>query len=97
MTEIKPSEWEVVSTKKTVSYSFGYLIAYHLGVFFSTFVFYYYEVVIGLPVVLIGLAFIFYAIWNMFNDPFIGYLTDKPLKWTKKWGMRTPWIIMGIF
>ena len=97
MTEIKPSEWEVVATKKTVSYSFGFLIAYHLGVFFSTFVFYYYEVVIGLPVVLIGLAFIIYAIWNMFNDPFIGYLTDKPMKWTKKWGMRTPWIIMGIF
>ncbi|MFX1337862.1 MAG: MFS transporter [Promethearchaeota archaeon] len=97
MTELKVSEWDVVSSKKTISYSVGFFIPYYLGVFFSTFVFYYYEVVIGLPILLIALAFIIYAIWNMLNDPLIGYLTDKPMRWTKRWGMRTPWIIIGLF
>ena len=32
----------------------------------------------------------------MVNDPLLGYLTDKPLKWTRKWGRRFPWIAIGI-
>jgi GPH family glycoside/pentoside/hexuronide:cation symporter len=32
----------------------------------------------------------------MFNDPLVGYLTDRPFKWTKKWGMRFPWILIGV-
>jgi Na+/melibiose symporter-like transporter len=30
----------------------------------------------------------------MINDPLLGYLTDKPMKWTKKWGLRAPWIVI---
>ncbi|TFF89669.1 MAG: hypothetical protein EU548_06945 [Promethearchaeota archaeon] len=25
-----------------------------------------------------------------------GFLTDKPMRWSKKYGLRTPWIISGI-
>jgi GPH family glycoside/pentoside/hexuronide:cation symporter len=32
----------------------------------------------------------------MINDPLLGYLTDRPFKWTKKYGMRFPWIVVGV-
>jgi len=93
--EIDFSEWEQASPKKMMSYSLGFLISTHLGGFLTAFVFYYYEVEVGLPVLLLGLAFIIFTLWNMVNDPLIGYLTDRPFRWTKKWGMRFPWILIG--
>jgi GPH family glycoside/pentoside/hexuronide:cation symporter len=33
----------------------------------------------------------------MINDPYLGYLTDRPMKWTNKWGWRFPWIVISIF
>jgi len=55
---------------------------------------YFFRVVIGLSAELILTSMIIFAIWNMINDPLLGYLTDKPLKWTKKWGLRAPWIVL---
>ncbi|MFX1337802.1 MAG: MFS transporter [Promethearchaeota archaeon] len=91
--EIHLSEWELVSNKKMFSYSLGFLISNSFAI---NLLFYYFEVEIGLPVILLGIAFVIFAIWNMFNDPLVGYLTDRPFKWTKKWGMRFPWILIGI-
>ncbi len=71
------SEWEQVATKKMLSYSFGRTIASWMGSALAIFVFYYYEVEVGLPVVYLGFAFIIFAIWNMVNDPLLGYLTDN--------------------
>jgi GPH family glycoside/pentoside/hexuronide:cation symporter len=31
----------------------------------------------------------------MVNDPFIGYLTNRPFKFTKKIGRRFPWLLLG--
>lgn len=93
--EIDLSRWEQVSTKKMLSYSLGFLISGSVGSA-SAIVFYYFEVEIGLPVALLGIALIIFAIWNMINDPLVGYLTDRPFKWTKKWGMRFPWILIGV-
>ena len=31
----------------------------------------------------------------MVNDPFIGYLTNRPFKFTKKYGRRFPWLLIG--
>jgi len=72
--EIDLSEWKLVSTKKMLSYSLGYVIS---GSFGTGILFYYFEVEIGLPVALLGIAFIIFAIWNMVNDPLAGYLTDR--------------------
>ena len=58
-------------------------------------VFFFYEQVIGMPSELALLAFVLYSVWNAFNDPLIGYLTDRPFKFTKKWGRRFPWIIIS--
>ena len=94
---IETSEWEIASTNKMISYGFGYLIINYLLTAYASIVFYFYEVEMGMPVVLVGLAFIIFAIWNMVNDPLLGYLTDKPLKWTRKWGLRAPWIVISSF
>jgi len=91
------SEWEIAPTSKMLSYAFGYLIINFLLMGGFSLLFYYYEVEIGLPVVMLGLAFVIFAIWNMINDPLLGYLTDKPLRWTKKWGLRAPWVVISAF
>ena len=36
-----------------------------------------------------------YMIWNMFNDPLEGYLIDKPMKLTRKFGKRAPYVFLG--
>ena len=51
---------------------------------------FFYEVEIGLPIFLYSLAFGIYTIWDAINDPFIGYLSDRPDRMWKKWGKRFP-------
>jgi GPH family glycoside/pentoside/hexuronide:cation symporter len=79
------------------SFGCGYLIISYLIGAYASAVFYFYEVEVGLPVLLVGLSFVIFAIWNMVNDPLLGYLTERPTRWTRKWGFRTPWIILTIF
>ena len=86
---------DIVSKKKMASYSMGPFMEYFTISSFQLLIFYYYEVELGLATFLVGLSFVIYALWNMINDPLIGYLTDKPMRWSKKYGMRTPWIIIG--
>jgi len=88
-------EWEIASTGKMISYAFGYVIINYFLYYGLAPLFYFYEVEIGLNVVLIGIAFVIFAIWNMINDPLIGYFTDKPRKWSRKWGVRRPWIMLA--
>ncbi len=86
------SSWDIASSKKMISYAFGYIVInFLIGAGFSL-VYYYYTVELGLPVLLLGLAYVIFAIWNMVNDPLLGYITDKPRKWTKRWGLRAPWV-----
>lgn len=91
------SEWELAPTRKMISYGCGYLVVNYLLGAYTRLVFYYYEVEIGLPVLYVGLAFVIYAVWNMVNDPLLGYFTDKPRKWTKKYGLRAPWVVISSF
>jgi len=95
--ENKQSERIETSSKKMASWAFGDIIGYYLSTAYVSFIFFFYEVEIGLSVLLIGLALIIFAIWNAVNDPLVGYLTDKPFKWTKKRGYRYPWIMIGVF
>jgi len=88
------SEWEIASTKKMAGYGFGYIIVNYLLLYGLASMDYFYRVVIGISAELILLSMIIFALWNMINDPLLGYLTDKPMKWTKKWGLRAPWIVL---
>ncbi len=77
------------------SYGFGKYIVEFLNMAFGTFAYFFYESEIGLESWIVGLGFIIFALWNMFNDPLLGYLTNRPFKFTKKWGRRFPWVIIG--
>ena len=56
----------------------------------------YYETVIGLDVWLIFLATTIFMFYDAFNDPLIGFLVDRNMKFTRKWGRRFPWLAVGI-
>ena len=91
------TEWEDerVSIRKSSSYAMIWFLDYIAIVGMGTLIFHYYEVEIGLATFYVGLALIIFALWNMINDPLIGFLTDKPTRWSKKYGLRMPWIILG--
>ncbi|MHA2073398.1 MAG: MFS transporter [Candidatus Hodarchaeales archaeon] len=54
---------------------------------------FFYETLIGLDIGMMFLASIVYTIWDMFNDPFIGHLSDRNNRFTRRYGKRFPWII----
>ena len=87
---------EIVHSKKSMaSYGFGKFVNEFLNMAFGAFVFFYYEAEIGLSVWLAAFGYIIFAIWNAVNDPLIGYLVDRPFNFTKKWGRRFPWVLIG--
>ncbi|MHA2245841.1 MAG: MFS transporter [Candidatus Hodarchaeales archaeon] len=53
---------------------------------------FFYESLIGLDIGMMFLASIVYTVWDMFNDPFIGHLSDRNNRFTRRWGKRFPWI-----
>ncbi|TFG06414.1 MAG: MFS transporter [Promethearchaeota archaeon] len=60
----------------------------------SIFIFFFYEAELGLYSILAGVGIAIYAIYDAFNDPLVGYVTDRVFKFTKKWGRRFPFIII---
>jgi GPH family glycoside/pentoside/hexuronide:cation symporter len=63
---------------------------------YSIFLFFYYEVVLGLNPWLIFLALSIWTVYDAINDPFIGFLVDRNTRLTRRWGRRFPWIVIGI-
>ncbi|TXT63839.1 MAG: putative Na+/melibiose symporter-like transporter [Promethearchaeota archaeon] len=62
---------------------------------FGVRVFHFYETVVLLNPLLLLIAYVLYAGYNMVNDPIVGYYADKPKKFWQKYGKRTPWIVFG--
>ncbi|MHA1659954.1 MAG: MFS transporter [Promethearchaeota archaeon] len=64
---------------------------------FSTHFFWYYETEVLLPVIFVGIANVLFLLWDAFNDPLVGFISDRPNRLTKKYGRRFPFIaIFGI-
>jgi len=97
VTEIK--EKEVYQHSKFIMASYGSreLFGQWVGAAFGFTVFFFYEAVIGLNVVLAAVAFVIYNIWNAINDPLTGYMMEHfHFPWEKKAGYRRmPFIIGG--
>lgn len=89
------TSWEIASTGKMVAIGFGYVVVNALVSL--SLMYYFYTVEIGLPITYMIIAMVLFGIWNMINDPLLGYLTDRPFKWTKKYGLRAPWIVITAF
>lgn len=87
---------EITHSKANMfSYGCGSLSREFLLIAFNTLVFFYYEVEIGLNVWYVGMGLIIFVLYNAINDPLVGYLTNRPFKFTKRLGRRFPWILLG--
>ncbi|MBY9021254.1 MAG: MFS transporter, partial [Candidatus Lokiarchaeota archaeon] len=56
----------------------------------------YYETVLGLNAWLVFVAMSIFLVYNGINDPIFGFLIDRNLRFTRKWGRRFPWIVIAI-
>lgn len=84
---------EKFSTKKMFAFGVGQFSDAIALQMFTIYIFTFYYAVVGINVNLITLGFILWSIWNAFNDPLLGALSDR----TKtRWGRRTPYIMAGI-
>jgi GPH family glycoside/pentoside/hexuronide:cation symporter len=89
-------ETEIVhSNLNMASYGFGKFLTEFVEMAFTAWLYYFYVRTIGVNSLIIGLGFVIYAIWNAVNDPLVGYLTNRPFKFTRKWGRRLPWVMIG--
>ncbi len=97
MTEQKEKEVYDNSLGVRVSYGTRELFGQWVSSAFGFTVFFFYEVVIGFPIILAMTVFILYSIWNAFNDPIMGYLMERVhMPWEKKRGVRRfPWMVIG--
>jgi GPH family glycoside/pentoside/hexuronide:cation symporter len=78
-----------IPLKKKIAFAFGEVGDNTAMQTFSFLIFTFYFAIVGLPVLFIMGGFILWSLWNAFNDPMIGYLSDR----TKtKWGRRIPWM-----
>jgi len=98
------AEKKDLNSKVITEKSFTNRLSYSLGGFLDNFfsaaftirVIGYYEDEILLPIVLVSLSFVIYGLWNMFNDPLIGFFTDRNTKITRRWGRRFPWYMIAV-
>ena len=77
------------------SYGFAKFLSEFIELAFTSWAFYFYERTVGLPTLWVGVGYIIFGLWNAFNDPAMGILTNRPFKFTKKLGRRFPWILIG--
>jgi len=96
MNETSKLTYQEPSILNTVSYGLGgfwYTLAYGI---FNLFLIYYYETVLHLNIVYVFWGMLIFTVWDAINDPLIGFLTDRILKFTRKVGKRFIWIVIGI-
>lgn len=105
---MKSSEKDSEQTKfkeknigKTILFSMGYFFNTYVIVAFNNYVWTYYEGELGLislislwPIYM-AIANAIFTIWSMISNPLLGYYTDRPLKWTRRIGFHTPWILIS--
>ena len=77
------------------SFQLGNLVGLMMSQMFSQQMPYYYQSYIGLDITLYLIASIIFMVINMFNDPLLGYFSDKSTRFTSRWGKRFPFIMMG--
>lgn len=77
------------------SFQLGNLVGLMFSQIYGQQLTYYYTSYIGLNLTYFLLAQIIFTVYNMFNDPLLGYLSDRSSRFTKRWGKRFPFIIIG--
>ena len=93
MSEKKIEKNEDYSFKKAASFATGQIADQGAYQTFTFLVFTFYYAVVQLNIMLITIGFIIWAFWNSFNDPMLGYLSDRT---HTKYGRRLPYIMIAI-
>ncbi|MHA1491141.1 MAG: MFS transporter [Promethearchaeota archaeon] len=79
------------------SYSGGSFLQEFISTVFGSWIFFFYEIEVGLNSWLITLGYTIYAVWNALNSPLLGYYTNKETRFTKSLGRHFPWIMISAF
>lgn len=78
---------------KKMWYGVGYLPDSILNNIYGSLIFMVYNVELGLTAAAIGMIGLIIRLWDAFNDPFIGNLSDKT---RSRWGRRHPYMVCGV-
>lgn len=78
-----------------ISYGIGGFVDNFFIAAFTVRIIDFYENELLLSIFWIGFAFLLYGFWNMINDPLIGWFADKNFGFTKRWGRRYPFFVIG--
>jgi len=96
MSEINKNDSIILHSKKIqASYASTEIVTHLIDMTLTGIINFIYEAEVGLNIWLIGLAYVIYMVWDAFNDPLVGYITDRPFKFTKKRGRRYPWMMIS--
>jgi GPH family glycoside/pentoside/hexuronide:cation symporter len=68
---------------------FGLSITGYMYVSYGTF---FYTDKLGLPLASISIAMVLFSLWDAFNDPITGFLSDRT---RSRFGRRKPWLLAG--
>ena len=88
------SEFIANPSKIHWSYSIGSFYNDLITTCLATWVFKFYETEVFLALELSVIAFILWGVWNAFNDPIVGYISDLDLKFARKRGKKYTWFLL---
>jgi GPH family glycoside/pentoside/hexuronide:cation symporter len=94
-TESRDMEVKRYRKRTLTSFQLGNLVGLMFSQIYGQQLTYYYTSYIGLNLTYFLIAQIIFMVYNMFNDPFLGHLSDKSSRFTKRWGKRFPFIMIG--
>ncbi|MHA1688735.1 MAG: MFS transporter, partial [Promethearchaeota archaeon] len=92
--KITSDEIKRYSKKILASFQMGNFVNLMMSQMYSQQLAYFYQSEVGIAITLYLIAQIIYMIWNMVNDPLVGYLCDRSTRFIK-YGKRFPWIVLG--